>query len=649
MLHILRPDLVLRPTKRLKGLPSLPLADMIIRNRKHLVTDAKGEKIFHGIAGTKILAFKPTKAEIAFAKEVKRYLEDGYNEAGKLDKQGQTAVGFLMTTFAKLASSSRAALKSALQRRAAVLRGTQNDLESGNGEMPEENAARAMGGMIPKEWRGRRSLITGEVKRVEKLLAQLEALPGRDSKLDEFARQLKELVESHPGLKILIFTEYRATQEVLASALAELFGTEIVEAIHGSKKMDERKAVVRRFNEQDQPRFIVSTAAGGEGLNLQRRCHTIVNYDLPWNPNILQQRIGRVYRYGQTEPVIVYNLQVDTDCDAYADYKVYKYLKNKLSDVVDALANATGEGKEDLLDDVLGQAAEQGFSLEALHQMAIEEGQKKVEETINERAKHLEAIMRNPDMTGIFSGLPRFNLDYYTKVQSQVTSDHLEFFVKQYCQYCEKDGLGYREEGGKRFSFQPSEKLADLAAARQKRDPYAVRGSVSTEKVANATVDKEVAQKGARLLRFGDPVFEAMVEHTQHRDFSAVASLDFPAEHLSWAGREQGTWLLFELQVTRTEGNRSHVLQRELASFLVPVGGDKAESQPELIKHATGSTQGPSRPDVSEARRAFDIARRAAEERLQVLLGEVRAQNPGDEAIGPAPVSDFALAWVRAV
>src|SRR5205807_681389 len=162
--------------------------------------------------------------------------------------QGRSAVGFLMATFGKLASSSREALKSALQRRVDVLRGTQTELEGRDGEVPDENAAAAVGGATAKGKKGKQSLISGE-----------------------------------------------------------------------AKLLDGRKEVVRRFNERDQPRFIVSTAAGGEGLNLQRRCHTIVNYDLPWNPNVLQQRIGRVYRYGQTKPVIVYNLRVETDNDAYAD------------------------------------------------------------------------------------------------------------------------------------------------------------------------------------------------------------------------------------------------------------------------------------------------------------------------------------------
>jgi len=648
MLHLLRPDLVDRPTRRLRALPDLPLAKMIIRNRKHLVTDARGKKIFLGIARTMILPFKPTEAEVAFAVEVKNYLRHGYNEGGKLDIQGRSAVGFLMSTFGKLASSSRQALKAAPRGRLGVLRGLENSTEGISDEVTEVSARAAVGGATRKGKKRKQSLISGEARLVEDLVDRLENLPGPDSKLDGFARELRKLVDRTADLKVLIFTEYRATQNALAKRLADFFGSESVDTIHGSKKLDARKEVVRRFNENDQPRFIVSTAAGGEGLNLQRRCHTIVNYDLPWNPNVLQQRIGRVYRYGQNKPVVVYNLRVLTDSDAYADNKVYEYLEKKLNDVVEALSKATGEGSEDLLGDVLGQAAEVGLSLEEMHETAIMEGEQKAQKAIDEKANHLQEIMENPEMIGMFKGLARFNLDDYRKVQSRVTTDHLAFFVKQYCE-CQKGGLGYRDEGAGRFSFKPSEKLAELAAERQRRDPYAVAGSVTTDKVGNATVDKDVAQNGARLLRFGDPVFEAMVQHVQYRDFSAVASLDVPAGHLEWECRQQGVWVLFELHVARTEGKRSLVLRRELASFVVPVGGDVAKSMPELVEHVKEAMQGPPQVDVEEARRAFAIGLQVAKARLAALRDEVRKDYPGDEAIAPAPVSELALAWVRAV
>jgi hypothetical protein len=111
----------------------------------------------------------------------------------------------------------------------------------------------------------------------------------------------------------------------------------------------------------------------------------------------------------------------------------------------------------------------------------------------------------------------------------------------------------------------------------------------------------------------------------------------------------QGTWQLFELQVVRTERKKSLVLRRELASFVVPVGGDVANSNPELVEHVTEATQGPPRVDVAEARRAFGIGRQAANARLVAMMVEVRAEYPGDEAIAPVAVSELALAWVRAV
>jgi hypothetical protein len=91
------------------------------------------------------------------------------------------------------------------------------------------------------------------------------------------------------------------------------------------------------------------------------------------------------------------------------------------------------------------------------------------------------------------------------------------------------------------------------------------------------------------------------------------------------------------------------VLRRELASFVIPIGGDMPNATPELVEHVTEATQGPPRADVAEARRAFEIGRQAANARLVALKDEVRAEYPGDETIAPVPVSELELAWIRAV
>lgn len=141
LLRLLRPDKV---TVRgpIKTLPDLPLAEMVIRNRKALVTDAKGKKIFHGIAKSHIISFKPSPQEIAFADEIHDYLQHGYGEANKLDNQSKAAVGFLMATFGKLASSSREALRAALEGRRAILTDIHDagDAVAGAGNVSEFDA-----------------------------------------------------------------------------------------------------------------------------------------------------------------------------------------------------------------------------------------------------------------------------------------------------------------------------------------------------------------------------------------------------------------------------------------------------------------------------------------------------------------------------
>ena len=99
--------------------------------------------------------------------------------------------------------------------------------------------------------------------------------------------------------KVLIFTEYRKTQDHLVEELEKTLGKGRV-VINGDMKFDQRKTSVNRFRDDDNVRFMVSTESGGEGINLQF-CHVLVNYDLPWNPMRIEQRVGRIYRFGQTK------------------------------------------------------------------------------------------------------------------------------------------------------------------------------------------------------------------------------------------------------------------------------------------------------------------------------------------------------------
>src|SRR3546814_13095497 len=104
--------------------------------------------------------------------------------------------------------------------------------------------------------------------------------------------------------------------------------------------VDERLRSIEFFEQHGQ--FLVSTEAGGEGINLHRRCHILVNYDLPWNPMRLAQRIGRLYRYGQKEHVLAFNLQGIASADELIVSKMYERLAEVARDMA-AVAGATSE------------------------------------------------------------------------------------------------------------------------------------------------------------------------------------------------------------------------------------------------------------------------------------------------------------------
>jgi superfamily II DNA or RNA helicase len=634
--------------------PDVALNQLMIRNRKSHVTDANGIPIFKGIGNALIIEFAPDEQEIAFAEALQKYLKTGYRAADKLqrEKAGQraSALGFVMSTFGKLASSSRAAIESALERRAGALRGetaAEETPENADGRFPGEQAIkRAASGAIETGAGGKKrkmSPIEDELAQVDGLLASLRSLHGPDSKLTAF---ISRVAGMHADVKLLIFTEYRATQKALIDSLEAQFGADTVAKIHGSMSADERRKQVHSFNEQrPNPRFMVSTEAGGEGLNMQKSCHTVINYDLPWNPMALMQRIGRVYRYGQHEPVVVFNVKVKTDSEAFADQRIYTYLEQKIDEVTKTLHRIQGGNPEDLRNEVLGQVATR-ISFDDLYKTAVEGGRAKAESIIGIKAEQIQEILSNPEMLGMFRGLESFDITEYQKVAARVTAQHLDFFVRQ---YLGKEGTLVKESRDGLIAFAASKKLVAVAELLVTTDPYRARGTLISDQVERATVDKELAQRtlGSRLLRFGDPAFESMVKHAQHGGFShGVASLELPAAVLGMRIGSEGTWMLFDLRIVRQETN-ARVLRNELASFIVP-RGQMPFAMDGVVEHLHNAVDGAIALDVQEARRAYDAARAAADDRLRQLLEEVVKEFGTKSDILPQAVQDVALAWVRA-
>ena len=305
------------------------VAPLVVRSDKRLTTDSRGQPLFQPrTTHLRVVPYGTRTVEEQLYEAVTEYVRHGYQRA-KVEKR--PAVGFLVLLMQRLASSSTAAVLSALRKRhgAIVEEGTQLRLfpEGAEewGDLSGEEQVDALQGALGAAW-------GNELAEVELLidLAQRAVSAGLDAKARDLLVLLDELVvsEAEPDLKAVIFTEFTQTQNMLLE-LFENAGIDAV-AINGQMGIHERAIVQSTF--KDRARILVSTDAGGEGINLQF-AHVVINYDLPWSPSRIEQRIGRVDRIGQKRPVQAVNLAMEHSVDA----RVLEVLETKLAVILSEL------------------------------------------------------------------------------------------------------------------------------------------------------------------------------------------------------------------------------------------------------------------------------------------------------------------------
>lgn len=412
ILELLRPDLR-QEISRLNLDPEI-LRDIVIRNRKADVTDVHGNFIFKGKT-THAIRVETDPDAREFERNLRKYLILGY-AAGRAAGRAGLAIGFVMTIYRKLAASSAAAILRALEKRRRRLREEMEEAGYAD-EAPDERYA--------GEWEeaclgAAREFFSGEAEMLEELIGEARSLVRADTKVFSFIDGLVEAVlGANPEERILIFSEYRATQEFLASALEERFGTGCVSLIHGGQTQEERIASIAHFEGEGQ--FLISTEAGGEGINLHRRCHVMVNFDLPWNPMRLVQRIGRLYRYGQEKRVIVFNVHSPDSLDA----EILQIMYRRITQVVRDMAVLSDEYNEGMAEDIVGELSDV-VEVEDILEGAVEAGisrtRKRIDEAV-ERARRAVTKQRE-----LFEYVAGYNPDE-AKRELRITGAHTRAFV----------------------------------------------------------------------------------------------------------------------------------------------------------------------------------------------------------------------------
>ena len=280
-----------------------------------------------------------------------RYVNEQYNRALTRDRRRNVAFALVILQ-RRLASSTYALLRS-LERRKKRLEDLLQEVQEGRRVDEGSFDLEAVEDLSEEDrWRQEeiwetlsvaenRQELEREVRTLEGLIQQARAViqSGEEVKLRHFQHALDDLNRQHPGAKILIFTEARDTLEYLEKRIRER-GYSIC-TIHGGMRLEERIHAEGVFKNEAQ--VMVATEAAGEGINLQF-CNLMINYDIPWNPNRLEQRMGRIHRYGQTREVFVFNLVAEDTREG----KVLKRLFDKLEEIRQALGS-------DKVFDVMGE------------------------------------------------------------------------------------------------------------------------------------------------------------------------------------------------------------------------------------------------------------------------------------------------------
>jgi superfamily II DNA or RNA helicase len=409
------------------GAHASDVGDLMRRMVKESLLKFDGTPLFpERIADT--VPYKLSESEAQLYKEVTEYVREEFNRAEALqnDKQAGT-VGFALTILQRRLASSPEAIYQSLRRRRERLEKRLRELELlhraavvnalGTGmplldaedvedlEEAPENEIAATEEKILDQATAARSI--DELKAEIATLQKLEALAitvrrsGEDRKWRELANLLNEVFRPGSGphsieelqpvdggmgtppplsarrQKLIIFTEHRDTLTYLEERITTLLGRKkAVVLIHGSCGREERTRAQEAFNHDPEVQVLIATDAAGEGINLQR-AHLMVNYDLPWNPNRLEQRFGRIHRIGQTEVCRLWNLVADETREG----DVYRTLLDKLEEARKALGGQVF--------DVLGKLQFEGHSLRELLIEAIRYGERpEVHDRLNRVVAH---------------------------------------------------------------------------------------------------------------------------------------------------------------------------------------------------------------------------------------------------------------------
>jgi SNF2 family DNA or RNA helicase len=370
------------------GVHTVDASDLMRRLVKEQLLKFDGTPLFPERRAYTV-GYKLSDAEAALYKSVTDYVREEFNRADALENEGRKGtVGFALTILQRrLASSPEAILQSLRRRRERLERRlreeqilkrgaalqdddqrlpslTEEDIDDLD-DAPDAEVEETEEAVVDQATAAR---TIAELQAEIEILRNLEALAlkVRRSGTDKKWEELSSLLQNHAEMfdaqghrrKMVIFTEHRDTLNYLAERLRALLGApEALVTVHGGMGREERSKAQEAFKQDKDVLILLATDAAGEGINLQR-AHLMVNYDLPWNPNRLEQRFGRIHRIGQTEVCHLWNLLAEETREG----DVYKRLLEK----IELEREALGGGVFDILGQLFREQRLRDLLIEAI-------------------------------------------------------------------------------------------------------------------------------------------------------------------------------------------------------------------------------------------------------------------------------------------
>ncbi|MFA4925089.1 MAG: helicase-related protein [Candidatus Aminicenantales bacterium] len=481
---------------------------LFIRRLKEDLKDFEGRPLFTRRFPNTI-KFRLSDDERTLYNEVSRYIIEQYNLTSGDPKKRNIAFA-LMILQRRMASSTYALLQS-LKRRKERLEKVLKE-----GEVPRdikidmeevEDLEEEKRWDEEKKWEAvslaaNEEELKREIEKVENLIDKATDIIKNENevKLQELRKAItegfKKIHDMNGNPKILIFTESKDTLDYLTEKIRS-WGYK-VNYIHGGMDIDERIKAEKIF--RDETDIMVATEAAGEGINLQF-CHLMINYDIPWNPNRLEQRMGRIHRYGQRKDVYIFNLVSDDTREG----KVLAKILEKLEEIRRTLGN-------DRVFDVIGDV----FYGKNLYQLVLDAATnaKTMEQILSELDIKCdeEYVARIKEMMGETLATRFIN---YPMIKEWVEKARENKLIPEYVEAFFKKTLS--RAGGKFRELRGGFLAVDSIPLELKRIAEAVgfknRFGLLMNRYPNVTFDKEqaFAHPDAEFISFGHPLLEALI------------------------------------------------------------------------------------------------------------------------------------------